>query len=98
MSNIPYKVKVAGVNYQVHEVDGLIANDSALGRVLYHKTEIQLDCGMSVEKKEQVFIHELLHAIFNESGFEEQDEDMVNRLAITLHQVLKDNDLKLYKE
>lgn len=28
-----------------------------------------------------------------EAGFQEQDEDLVNRLGVILHQVLKDNNL-----
>lgn len=42
-------------------------------------------------KKEQTFVHELLHACFNEAGFNEQDEDMINRVGVMLYQVLKDN-------
>lgn len=46
---------------------------------------------MSPTKKEQVLIHELLHACIAEAGFDEQDEDVVNRVSIVLYQVLKDN-------
>jgi len=49
---------------------------------------------MSESKKEQVFVHELVHAMWNEAGYNEQDDEMVNRLSIVLYQVLKHNDLK----
>jgi len=52
---------------------------------------------MSRDKKEQTLLHEMLHACFNEAGFDEQDEDVVNRLGIVLYQVLKDNNLSFGK-
>ena len=63
-------------------------------QVLYAETTIDIEPSMSESKKEQVFVHELVHAIFNEAGYDEQDEEMVNRLSIVLYQVLKQNDLK----
>ena len=98
MSNIPERVKVAGVTYEVKQVSNLLLNYDLLGQAHYLNSEIQIDSSLSDERKEQIFVHELLHAIFKESGYDEQDEDTINRLAITLHQVLKDNDLKIYKE
>lgn len=46
---------------------------------------------MSQERKEQVFVHEMLHACFFEAGYTEQDEDAINRVSAILYQVLKDN-------
>lgn len=91
---IPNKVDVAGIDYTVREVDGLAESHDMGGQVIYHKSDIIIDSGMSETKKEQVFVHELTHAIFHEAGYDEQDEDVVNRLSIVLYQVLKNN--KLY--
>jgi hypothetical protein len=48
---------------------------------------------MSDERKEQTIVHEMLHAIHFEAGYdsEDQDEDMINRTANVLHQVIVDN-------
>ncbi|WP_370222012.1 ImmA/IrrE family metallo-endopeptidase [Cytobacillus sp.] len=91
---IPNKVTVAGIDYAVIQVDEIDNNPLQMGQILYQKSLIQIKHGMSENKKEQTLVHELLHACFNESGFEEQDEDMINRVSIVLYQVLKDN--KLY--
>ena len=33
-------------------------------------------------KRKQVLIHELTHAILHEAGYKEQDEDLVNRFRL----------------
>lgn len=91
---IPLQVNVAGIEYQVQYQEGMLRTYNLMGQVLYAESRIDIDSSMSKTKKEQVFIHELVHAMLKESGYEEQDEDMVNRLSIVLYQVLKQNDLK----
>lgn len=88
---LPTTVKVGGVNYTVEEQEHLIQKEDIWGKVDYFSTEIQVDASLSNNRKEQTFIHELTHAIFLEAGYKEQDEDMINRVSIVLHQVLKDN-------
>ncbi|HHY74045.1 MAG TPA: ImmA/IrrE family metallo-endopeptidase [Bacillus bacterium] len=90
---IPNKVIVAGVGYQVISVQEIDDDPNTMGTCLYHKSLIKLKDGLSNDKKEQTFVHELLHACFNEAGFIEQDEDVINRVGIVLYQVLKDNKL-----
>ncbi len=93
---IPLTVKVGPVNYDVVEkafieIDG---NRNYQGACLYADTTIEILEDISDERKPDVFIHELTHAIFYEAGFEEQDEDMINRVAKVLHQVINDNNFK----
>ncbi|MDD9312657.1 ImmA/IrrE family metallo-endopeptidase [Cytobacillus firmus] len=90
---IPSKVKVAGIDYVVNQVGEISNNPFQMGEIIYQKSLIQIKHGMSEDKKEQTLVHELLHACFNEAGFEDQDEDMINRVGIVLYQVLKDNNL-----
>lgn len=90
---IPNKVKVAGIDYEVREVEELDFDPMHLGDCIYQQSLIRIKQGMSKDKKEQTFVHELLHACFHEAGFDEQDEDTINRVAIVLHQVLKENRL-----
>lgn len=92
---IPETVKVGSVNYEVAivpyvEIDG---DRNYQGVCDFKNTQINILSDISNERKEQTFIHELTHAVFYEAGFEEQDEDMINRLGKVLHQVLKDNRL-----
>ncbi|WP_257008447.1 hypothetical protein [Shouchella clausii] len=97
---IPEKIKVAGVVYDVIkrpfiEID---SNRNYQGACTYQDTEISILDDLSDERKEDVFFHELTHAIFYEAGYEEADEEMVNRIGKVLHQVFKDNDLNQYKD
>ncbi len=93
---IPKSVKIGGMVYRVEDNNGLATNEGLIGRILYHSGLIELDSTVSKERKEQVFVHELLHGVFYEAGYEGQDEqmeEMVDRLGKVLHQVLKDNTL-----
>jgi hypothetical protein len=88
---IPSKVKVAGVTHEVKEVEGLAPDHDLYGQVTYRNGVIKLDSGLRQKWKEQVFVHELSHAILYEAGYDEYDEEMVRRVANVLYQVLKDN-------
>jgi predicted metallopeptidase len=90
---LPDKVNIAGIEYKVKEVLGLEQKHGLLGQVLYSITEIEIDNRLSKARKEQVFVHELLHACFYEAGYAEQEEDVVNRVSAVLYQVLKDNNI-----
>ncbi|WP_243356911.1 hypothetical protein [Bacillus litorisediminis] len=97
---IPNKVKVAGIEYETVYKDFIEINGDRnyQGSCDYLNTQIDILQDLSETKKEQVFVHELIHAVFHEAGFKEQDEDMVNRLGIVLYQVLKDNHLYFGEE
>jgi hypothetical protein len=87
------QLKVGGTIYTVNEVNGLLRKLSMYGNVDFGDCIIQIDADMSDERKEQTIIHETLHAVHFEAGYnpEEQDEDMINRVANVLHQVIVDN-------
>lgn len=88
-------VKVGGINYKVEEKPtlGTIDGEECVGLCEYHDATISVLDRLSDDRKDQTFVHELTHAIFLEAGYDlgEQDEDMINRIGIVLHQVLKDN-------
>lgn len=96
---LPTSVDVAGVAYQVQEKEFTEISDGAniLGVCIYDKAQILVKSTMPKERKEEVFVHELLHAILYEAGFGEHDEDLVNRAGKVLYQVLKDNKLTFLK-
>lgn len=93
---IPNKVKVGAVDYDITVKPFIEANGSRnyQGACEYGKTEISILDDISEERKEDTFIHELTHAIFYEAGFEDQDEDVINRVGKVLHQVIQDNYFK----
>ena len=87
------KFKVGGINYKVRYKDTVEYADDKnnFGLCNYKKNEIHILNVLEEQRKEQVLVHELTHAIFNESGYTEQDEEMVERVSIVLHQFIKDN-------
>lgn len=91
---LPNKIRVAGIDYDVQEVDGINDRFNTLGMVNYSKGIIEIDSSISQHRKEQTLVHEILHACFFDAGFEEQDEAMITRVGVVLYQALKDN--KLY--
>lgn len=90
---IPNKVKVAGIDYQVIKKPYVEINNnrSYRGKCESNLGVIELSEGMGTDVEEQVFVHELVHACLDQAGYDEHDEDLVNRFSIVLHQVLKDN-------
>lgn len=88
---VPQKIKVAGINYDVREAEGILERFSTLGQINYNKGIIELDSSLCQTRKEQTFVHELLHACFKEAGYGEYDEEVIERVANVLYQVLKDN-------
>jgi Zn-dependent peptidase ImmA (M78 family) len=93
--NIPQSVKVAGINYTVEETEYVeIHHDKNYsGSCDYVKAEIKILKDMDIQRKEETFIHELTHAIFHEAGYNEHEEEMVNKVSKVLYQVLKDNNI-----
>lgn len=93
------KIRVGAVDYNVKEVENLHDNGRELfGWVTYGDCTIRLDAAMDKCRKEGVLVHEMLHAMLYEAGFDEQDEDMVNRLGNVLHGVLRDNNFEFLRE
>ncbi len=88
---IPDKVNVCGVIYTVEESETVDNDLTCLGVCIYADSKICLKKNISAERKAQTFVHELLHAIFYEAGFDEQDEELINRVGKVMYQVLQDN-------
>jgi hypothetical protein len=84
--------RIGAVDYTVELVPKLAHLHEVLGQVSYDDTNIQLEADMSPTRRNDVLVHELLHAIFFEAGYGEQDEDTINRVGHVLAQVLRDND------
>lgn len=94
--NLPTEIKVGGVFYNVicKPYIEIESDRNYQGVCDYQNTEICILEDLSKERRKDVFFHELTHAIFCEAGYEEQDEDMINRIGKILHQVISDNEFK----
>lgn len=101
---IPQKLKVATHNYYVSLVNG---KDTEKRNNNWGITDIQLlriliDRDIPQSRQDEVFLHELLHTCFHESGLDRDlndektditSEDVITRLSPVLIMVLKDNKL-----
>jgi hypothetical protein len=94
---LPDKVKIAGIEYKVIKSAYVDINGDRnyRGTCDSNKGVIKIAEGMGKDVEEQVFIHELVHACLDQAGYDKHDEDMVSRFSIVLHQVLKDNTIRL---
>lgn len=86
-------IKVAGTHYNVMRAQGLASGDRLYGDVNYVIHRIRVDADLSPERAQQTLIHELLHAVFYEAGYDEQDEEVIRRVSNVLYQTLADNDV-----
>lgn len=87
------KIKVAGTYYMIVREKGIAAGDGIFGDVNFASHRIRIDEDLSPTRAGQTLIHELLHAVLYEAGFDEQDEDVVRRASNVLYQVLIDNEI-----
>ena len=99
---IPDKVRVGSIDYDVTVgEDPLIINGvQALGCCDYMDSTIKLDKSIQGNQQLEVtFLHELMHTLFNDCKIDlvnyglkyEQMEYIVDSLAYSLHQVIRDN-------
>ncbi|MBS4462906.1 ImmA/IrrE family metallo-endopeptidase [Aerococcaceae bacterium zg-B36] len=92
------KLKVGAIEYDVIEKEHFASQDddrNLWGYCDYAKQEIYIRASLSEQRKKQVLIHELTHAIFHEAGYREQDEEMIERVSIVLHQVMSANQINV---
>lgn len=92
--NIPKKLKVGGHEYIVEITKSYEESKGHenWGRTNHAKLKIYIDQELSETKKEETFIHELLHAVDNLMG-NNLKEGQVEKIANGLYAVLKDNNL-----
>lgn len=96
------KIKVGGIDYDVSVKDLSHSDSPELIRMGNHyeaDMKIEISDRLPKQKRDQTFIHEMLHAVVCESGAViENEEDVVNQMSLVLYQVLRDNDLSFIKE
>jgi len=91
--NIPEVIKVGGVLYKVVFTHDISESETWTGCCVFSKQEIRIKPDMGKEYTEEVFCHELVHAIAKQATVEfgEHEEVIVDSLGKVLQQVLNDN-------
>lgn len=86
-------IKILGVDYKVVYSEQIDKYSKILGQINYVDKTIEIDKALSKDIEGLTLLHEILHGIFNLLGYQDyrDDEQLVQSLSATLHQVLKDN-------
>jgi hypothetical protein len=89
---IPEKVKIGGMTYRVTLAEQIHTDQQIDGEIRYASGEITIKDAstFSQDYKEQVFLHECVHGIFEALGLK-QDEGLTDKIAKGLHMLIKDN-------
>lgn len=87
---IPQSFTIFGQEYLVKFVDSVDSKDSC-GECVPMENEIRIKKNMPLSLQEQTFYHELCHCLLTNLSYGKlnDDEDLVDRLAQGLHQVMK---------
>ncbi len=91
------EIKIMGIPFKIVEKAVVCKGDGGFTRgvINFNNDTIEIDEELSPERKKQVLIHEIIHAIFDLIGDEEltKDERTVQSLSSALCCVIKENDL-----
>ncbi len=95
--NIPSKVRIGSMNYNVLLTDKTIlkGNQQCYGRIDLEQHKIEIDKTLQdIQGQEKTFLHELIHGIIHERNLDLQntdEESLTDELATGLHQIVLDN-------
>lgn len=83
------KIDILGVVYTIEEVEVVNKAEPRRGEINFLTNEIRIDRNMPKCLKNQVLMHEVLHAVFDLLGLSElaEDEEKVQSIATALHQI-----------
>lgn len=93
-------IDILGVIFTVEEVEVVNKEEARKGQIDYLTNEIKIDKSMPQTLKEQVLMHEIMHAILDLLGFYElaQNENMVQSVATALHHVFKEQTIFSFRK
>ena len=98
-TELPSTVNVCGIDYDILQTEVIKAYEDRnnAGLCDYFEQVIKVLRDLPPQRKRQVFIHELVHAILNEAGISDHEESLVESLTRVFYQVLKDNDFSFMR-
>jgi len=84
-------IGILGVDYTVQEVACISKDTFLYGEIDFVNQIIKIDKSLTSNKKEQTLLHEILHAILEELGLQEinQNEEAVQSISAVLYHLLK---------
>ena len=89
---MPSNLKIGGFQWNVKEVENLMNDREHLGEMAPRTQEISIEKGSSEQQKEETLLHEIIE-VLNWMYNINLEHYQIELLGVSLHQVLKDNDL-----
>lgn len=94
--NIPYKVKIDGMEYTIELTNGTIINEDLkvlLGRIDYNQCKIVLDGKANEQTVKTTLMHEIVHGIMKERNIDMQTEQetFIDEIAKGFYNLINDN-------
>lgn len=99
---LPKELKIGGFQWTVEEQKDIANESSVFGSTHTQSQKIFIEPGLNIQKRDQTLLHEVMHAIWWQSGLErifddrKMEEKVVHAMAMGLYQVLKDNKLQFH--
>lgn len=97
---MPKTLKIGGFIWEVKEDKNVSTEGNAFGSTHPISQKIFLEPGGTTQKQEETLIHEIMHAVWWQSGLSTRfkdnpkiEEEVISALSMGIYQVLKDNDL-----
>ena len=95
---MPSRLKIGGFWFPVRcdpADKDFLDSHQAVGRTSTFPRQVLIDASVDLPRRQETLIHEVLHLASGNSGLREtwakKEEEYVNRLALSLHQILTDN-------
>lgn len=86
-------VKVLSQEYVIKHVDVIDKDTTVLGMIDHIENTIYIKNNLPPEKEKVTLIHEILHAIFEQLGFDDEhdNEHLIKSLSTAIYQVFQSN-------
>lgn len=90
---IAMKIKIFDLEFEVVEKESITHCGGEIGLIDHLEQKIYILSSLSEERKKIVLLHETLHSIFQQLGFDKEhdDERLISSVATALYQVFQDN-------
>lgn len=87
------QIKIMSQKYTMEQVPNIEVGIIKLGEVDHLSNAIKICSTLPEDKKKVVLLHEILHVIFQQLGFDEEhdNEHLIDCLSNSLYQVFDDN-------
>jgi len=88
---IPKQIKIGGLWYEVKTSDYMKSGPNCYGEIDSLDLTINIRNNIHEEMQKQALLHEIIHGILDNAGYDEQDEKLVQAISYGLIQVITDN-------